>query len=374
MIIAGEASGDMHGASLISEIKKIDPDVEFYGIGGDRMISAGMNAQYHIKKMAFLGFIEVIRHLPFIKKVQNNLIDKVKSENINTIVLIDYPGFNLDIAKKLKKMNRRIIYYISPQVWAWGKGRIKKIKNIVDKMIVVFPFEEKLYRENGVDAVYVGHPIVEQINNHNYLSKEELYNKLGLEKGKEILLIMPGSRKHEIKKLFLPALDAASNLARDFNLQVVVACAENIDTTLFNNLVESESYHLVSGYNYDLMKHSLIGIIKSGTSTLEAGILQLPFVVIYSTNTITYFLGKMLVKIKNIAMANIILGETVIEELIQNDVNRIKIYDACKKLLADRTNYENIKTRLGEIKNMIGSSGASKRTAELILAELNEAK
>lgn len=374
MIIAGEASGDMHGASLIREIKKVDPDIEIYGIGGDRMISAGMNARYHIKKMAFLGFIEVIRHLPFIRKVQKDLIDKVKRENINTIVLIDYPGFNLDIAKKLKRMNKKIIYYISPQVWAWGKGRIKKIKDLVDKMIVVFSFEEILYRENGVDALYVGHPIIEQINNHNYLSKDELYNKLGLEKGKEILLIMPGSRKHEIKKLFLPALDAAANLAKDFNLQVVVACAENIDTRLFNNLAEANNYHLVSGYTYDLMKHSLIGIIKSGTSTLEAGILQLPFVVIYSTNTITYFLGKMLVKIKNIAMANIILGETVIEELIQNDVNRIKIYDACKKLLADRTNYENIKTRLGEIKNKIGNSGASKRTAELILAELNEAK
>lgn len=374
MIIAGEASGDMHGASLISELKNIDNNVDIYGIGGDRMIAAGMNAQFHIKKMAFLGFVEVIRHLPFIKKVQKELINKIKTESINTIVLIDYPGFNLDIAKKLKRMNKKIIYYISPQVWAWGKGRIKKIKDLVDKMIVVFPFEEVLYRQNGVDAVYVGHPIVEQINKHNYLTKEELYNKLELEPGKEILLVMPGSRKHEIRKLFLPALDAATNLAKDFNLQVVVACAENIDTSLFNNLTEANNYHLVSGYTYDLMKHSLIGIIKSGTSTLEAGILQLPFVVIYSTNAITYFLGKMLVKIKNIAMANILLGETIVDELIQNDVNSIKIYEACKKLLANSTNYANIKTRLGEIKNKLGNSGASKRTAELILAQLNEAK
>jgi lipid-A-disaccharide synthase len=374
MIIAGEASGDMHGASLINEIKKIDPSVEIFGIGGNRMIEAGMNAQYNIKKMAFLGFIEVIQHLPFIKKVQNELIEKVRSENISTIVLIDYPGFNLDIAKKLKRLNRKIIYYISPQVWAWGKGRIKKIKWLVSKMIVVFPFEEKLYRENGVDAIYVGHPVIEQITNYSFLSEDELYNKIGLEKGKGILLVMPGSRKHEIRKLLIPSLQAAEKLAKEFHLQVIIACAENIDRKLFEKLMPSANYKLVSGYTYDLMKHSVIGIIKSGTSTLEAGILQLPFVVIYSTNVITYFLGKLLVKIKNIAMANIILNDSVVEELIQKDVNAAKIYKACTKLLADKLHYENIKTRLGDIKNRIGSTGASRRTAELILEQINETK
>ncbi len=374
MIIAGEASGDMHGASLINEVKKIDPSVEIFGIGGNRMIEAGMNAQYNIKKMAFLGFIEVIQHLPFIKKVQNELIEKVISENISTIVLIDYPGFNLDIAKKLKRLNKKIIYYISPQVWAWGKGRIKKIKGLVSKMIVVFPFEEKLYRENGVDATYVGHPVIEQITNYNFLSEDELYNKIGLEKGKGILLVMPGSRKHEIRKLLIPSLQAAEKLAKEFYLQVIVACAENIDRKLFEKLMPSANYKLVSGYTYDLMKHSVIGIIKSGTSTLEAGILQLPFVVIYSTNVITYYLGKLLVKIKNIAMANIILNDDVVEELIQKDVTAAKIYKACTKLLADKLHYEKIKTRLGDIKNRIGSTGASRQTAELILEQINETK
>lgn len=374
MIIAGEASGDLHGASLIDELKKLDSSIKFFGIGGDRMIASGMNVQFHIKKMAFLGFVEVIRHLPFIKKVQNTLLAKVKSENINTVVLIDYPGFNLDIAKKLKQINRKIIYYISPQVWAWGKGRIKKIKELVDKMIVVFPFEEKFFKEHGMNAIYVGHPIIERINNYQFLSKDELFQKLGLDSQKEILLIMPGSRKHEIKKLFPSSIQAADQLARDYNLQIVVACADNIERNLIENLGELKNYKLVPGYTYDLMKHAVLGIIKSGTSTLEAGILQLPFVVIYSTNAITYHLGKMLVKIKNIAMANILLEETVVEELIQKDVNSKNIYNACKKLLADKSYYDTVRNKLGEIRNKIGSEGASGKTAKIIYELLNEAK
>jgi lipid-A-disaccharide synthase len=373
MIIAGEASGDLHGASLISELKKIDQSINIFGIGGDRMIAAGMKAQYHIKRMAFLGFVEVIRHLPFIKKVQKDIIEKVKSENISTIVLIDYPGFNLDIAKKLKKMNKKIIYYISPQVWAWGKGRINKIKELVDKMIVVFPFEEKLYKENNIDAEYVGHPLLEHIANYNFLKRDELFEKLDLDKKKNILLVMPGSRKHEIRKLFPASIEAAVNLAREFNLHVVVSCAENIDEKIFAGITEETNFKLVKGFTYDLLKYSYFGIIKSGTSTLEAAIFQLPFIVIYSTNILTYLLGRILVKIKNIAMANIILGETIVNELIQKEVNPVNIYTICKSLLSDKAKYEKIRLKLGEIKNKLGSTGASKRAAEIIFTQLNEA-
>lgn len=373
MIIAGEASGDMHGASLIHELKKLDPDIKFSGIGGDRMIAEGMQPLFHIKRMAFLGFIEVLRHLPFIKKVQNEILKKVKDENIDTVVLIDYPGFNLEIADKLKQQRKKIIYYISPQVWAWGRGRIKKIKQLVDKMIVVFPFEEKLYNENGVDAVYVGHPLVEQISRYQFLSKDELFKQLRLNEEKEILLVMPGSRKHEIKKLFPVSIKAAKMLADEFNLQIVVACAENIDEHVFDGLTEIKEYKLVKGNRYDLLKYAKFGIIKSGTSTLEAGIFELPFVVVYSTNALTYHLGKLLVKISNIAMANIILGETVVTELIQKDVNVERICEASKEILSDKSKYETIKTKLGGIKSKLGSIGASKRAAEIIYSKLNEA-
>ncbi len=192
-MIAGEVSGDQIGAALIEDLKKLDNDICVFGIGGDRMIAAGMEIQYHIKRMAFLGFAEVIRHLPFIKKVQKGLLKTIKNENIKYAVLIDYPGFNLNFAKKLNAIGIKIVYYISPQVWAWGKSRIKKIKKVVDKMLVVYPFEEELYKKNEVEVELVEHPLIERINKYDFLSREELLSKFGLSE-KEILLVMPGSR------------------------------------------------------------------------------------------------------------------------------------------------------------------------------------
>ncbi len=373
MIIAGEASGDLHGASLINELKKLDPSLNISGIGGDRMESAGMEIIYHIKRMAFLGFVEIIRHLPFIKKVQRDLLNKIKSDNINTIVLIDYPGFNLSIAKKLKQLNKKIIYYISPQVWAWGKGRIKKIKTLTDKMLVVFPFEEKLYKENDIDAVYVGHPLIEHIDNYKFITKDELFSKYGLDVNKKILLIMPGSRKQEIKKIFNESALAASKLAKDFNMQVVVACAENIDVYIFDKYTKENEFKVIKGITYDLLKYSHFGIIKSGTSTLEASLFQLPFIVVYATNTLTYYIGKSLAQIKNIAMANIILGETVVDELLQNDVNSANIYSKCSKYLLNEKLYNDLKNKLSSIKTKLGGAGASRFAAEIIYNHLNEA-
>ncbi len=373
MIIAGEASGDLHGAGLIRELKMLDPSIEIFGIGGDRMISAGMNAQYHIRQMAFLGFIEVLRHLPFVSKVRKELIRKIEDEKINTVVLIDYPGFNLNIAEKLHSPGKKIIYYISPQVWAWGTGRIKKIRRLVTKMLVVFPFEEEMYKRAGVNVEYVGHPVVESIENYSLINRENFFSKLKLEASKEILLILPGSRKHEIKKIFPECIAAAEKLSKDFNLQTVIACAENIDEKFLHNFSKGINYKIVKGFTYDLLKHSYIGIIKSGTSTLEAGYFQLPFIVVYSTNFMTYWLGKKVINISNIAMANILLKETVVDELIQHDVNRTKIYDKCAAILSDSGKYDLLKEKLGKLKEELGGPGASQKAAASIYAILNEA-
>lgn len=373
MIVAGEASGDLHGASLMKELSKLDPSLEFFGIGGDKMIAAGMKAKYHIKQMAFLGFIEVLRHLPFINKVKRDLLQLAEDENINTIVLIDYPGFNLNIAEKFNIRGKKLIYFISPQVWAWGKGRIEKIKRLMKKMLVIFPFEETMYIEAGVDSVYVGHPLVEHAENYQFLSKDELVKKFGIDANKEILLVLPGSRKQEIRKIFPECIATAEKIADEFNMQVVVACAENINENLLSEVSSANRYKVVKGFTYDLFKHSKFGIIKSGTSTLEAGYFQLPFIVVYATNSLTYLIGKNLAKIKNIAMANIILGKTVVKELIQKDVNREKIYDEVKFLISDKKKLEEIKSELGKLKNLLGTGGASKKAAEIILAEMNEA-
>jgi lipid-A-disaccharide synthase len=372
MIIAGEVSGDLHGASLITELKNLKPDLNIYGIGGDKMKAAGMEIVYHINRMAFLGFVEVVKHLPFIKKVQNDLVEIIKDKNIKTVVLIDYPGFNLSIAKKIKKLNVNIIYYISPQIWAWGTKRIYKIKKLVNKMLVVFPFEENLYKDAGVDVEFVGHPLLERIKEHNFLSKDELTKNFNLN-SKDVLLILPGSRKHEVEKIFPEALAAAEKIANEFNLQIVVACSPNTEENVFEEISGKKNYSVVKGYTYDLLKYSKIGIVKSGTSTLEAGLFELPMIIVYKTSYLTYLIGKNLVKLDNIGMANIISGEKIVPELIQNEASEKEIYNECKKILSDEKLYGTIKNKLKNIKEKLGSEGASKRAANVIIKSLNEA-
>jgi lipid-A-disaccharide synthase len=372
LIIAGEASGDLHGSALIGELKKIDSSINVFGIGGDKMKDSGMNVLYSIDKLAFLGFTEVIKHIPFIKKVQREILRLVKEKEIKNAVLIDYPGFNLSLAKKLKESGLYIFYYISPQIWAWGAGRIKKIKSLINKMIVVFPFEEELYRKNKVDVEFVGHPLLDRINEYDLFSRDEFFNKFNLELTKDILLIFPGSRENEITQIFPIAIKAAEKLTNEFNLQTIVACADNIDINIFNKLGKNHNYKIIKGFNYDLMNLAKIGIIKSGTSTLEAGLFSLPMVIVYKTGLLTYLIGKKLIKLDTIGMANIIAGERIVPELIQKKVNIKNIYLECKIILSDNELYSSIKSRLSLLKEKLGQLGASRKAAQIIYRSFNE--
>lgn len=376
LIVAGEASGDLHGASLIRELKKLNSSLKIFGIGGDKMKAEGMELIYHIDKMAFLGFVEVIKHLPFIKKVQRDLIDEVKKRNVEQVVLIDYPGFNLSIAKKLKKIEPtlELIYYITPQVWAWGKGRVNQIRELFSKVLVVFPFEEKFFKEKNVNAEFVGHPLIQEINNYEFISRNLLDNKFKLDPARDILLILPGSRKQEVKSIFPEAINAADKIADELNMQVVVACSSNFDERMFYGLTEVKRFKVIKDHTYDLMKHSKFGIVKSGTSTLEAGLMELPMVIVYKTSALTYAIGKSLVKIKNIGMANIVLDEQVVPELIQNDACSDKIYDETKNILSDDDLYENIKYKLSRIKKVLGDKDAPNNAAKIIYTLINEHK
>jgi len=371
MIIAGEASGDLHGSSLIKELLAIDDTIEIFGIGGDKMIAEGMKTIYHTNDMGFLGFVEVIKHLPFIKKVKKDLIKVTKNENIKNIVLVDYPGFNLSMAKSFHKLGLKNIYYISPQIWAWGKGRIEKIKKIIDRMIVFFPFEKELYSKNNVSVDFVGHPLVNKIEQYNFLSKKELTQKYNLDGSKELLVLLPGSRKQEIENIFLPSIEAAEKLSKELNLQTVVACAENIDEKVYTEFQSKFNFKIIKGETYNLLRNSKFAIVKSGTSTLEAGIIGTPFIVVYATNYFTYLISKSLIKIKNIALANIVAGKTIVDELIQNDVNPENIYVKSKNIIIDEDKYSLVKKGLNEIKNKLNTKGnPSKKAAEIIYAEL----
>jgi lipid-A-disaccharide synthase len=373
LVLAGESSGDLHGAALIKAMKAIDPSLSFYGIGGDEMKSEGMQLLYHINKMAFLGFVEVIKHLPFIKKVQTDVLKLVEEKDIQTCVLIDYPGFNLSIAKKLNAMERKIIYYISPQIWAWGKHRIHKIKKLVNKMLVLFPFEETFYKKAGVDATFVGHPLIERINNYSLIERNDFFLQNNLDMQKEILLVLPGSRIQEVAKIFPSVIEGAVAVARKFNLQVVVGCSSNIDEKTFKNVSDEKEYRVIKNKSYELFKYAKLGIIKSGTSTLEAALFGLPMVIVYKTNALTYLIGKRLITLQNIGLANIIGGETIVPELIQDAVNTKNILNECSNFLSDKALYQTISDKLKNLKNVLGTKDASKTAAQIILASINEA-
>jgi lipid-A-disaccharide synthase len=378
LMIAGEASGDLHGASLIRELKKLDGSLKIFGIGGNKMQTEGMELIYHIDKMSFLGFIEVVKHLPFIKKVQSELIENVKKLNVEEVIFIDYPGFNLNFAKKLKaldlKPQLKLIYYITPQVWAWGKGRVNKIKKLFTKVLVVFPFEERFFNEKKVDVEFVGHPLIQEIKGYDFISRNTLDTKFNLNPAKNILLILPGSRQQEVKSIFPESIKAASKLADELNMQVVVACSSSIDEKIFYDLTSEKNFTVIKDHTYDLLKYSKFGIVKSGTSTLEAGLMELPMVIVYKTSGITYTIGKSLVKIKNIGMANIVLEEQVVPELIQNDANSKNIYETAKKILSDEKMLNQMKLKLNRIKKILGDKNAPEIAAKIIFSFLNELK
>jgi len=372
MIIAGEASGDLHGAELMNELRKIDANIDVIGIGGDKMIKSGLKKLYHINDMAFLGFVEVIRHLPFIKKVKKNLIAFALQEKVKTVVLIDYPGFNLSIAKSFKSLGIKNIYYISPQIWAWGKGRITKIKKLISRMIVFFPFEKDLYSSKNIKADFVGHPLIIKINQFKFLEKNELFKKYNLNSDQEILLLLPGSRKQELEKIFSNIISAADRLSKELNMQTIVACAENVNEDFFSAYKSKYKFSIVKGDTYNLIKRSKFAIVKSGTSTLETGIIGTPFLVVYKTNFLTYLIGKSLVKIKNIALANIVAEKSIVKELIQSFVNPDTVYEESKKVITNEKSYIELKNELGLIKNKLKTEGnPSKKAAQIIYAELN---
>lgn len=370
LIIAGEASGDLHGASLMLEMQKINSNLTFYGIGGNNMRNAGLNLSFHIDKMAFLGFVEVVKHLPFIKKVQRELLAFVTEKQIKNVILIDYPGFNLSLAKKLKPLGVKLFYYISPQLWAWGKGRIHKIKKLVDVMLVLFPFEEKLYKEYGINVTFVGHPLIHQLDEYKFMEKEELYNKYELDLSKEILLILPGSRKQEVEKIFPLSIKGAILTAQKFNMQIVVACANSIDEEVFYSLTNERDFKVIKNATYDLVKYSKFGIVKSGTSTLEAALMGLPMIIVYKANRLTYLIGKLLVKLKHIGLANIVAGKSIVPELIQNDVNEKSIFTASRIILSDSGMYEKIRAELLTLRSKLGEKQASTEAAKIVTGSL----
>jgi lipid-A-disaccharide synthase len=371
LIIAGEASGDMYGASLVRALKKRRPDFGFSGIGGDRMSEAGVKLVRHVSEMAFLGFFEVVKHLPFIRRVLAEIRGLMESSRPKLVILIDYPGFNLKIAKEAKRRGIPVVYYISPQVWAWGGGRVKKIARRVDRMLVIFDFEEDIYRRAGMDVAFVGHPLKDTVR--PAASRSAFFRNAGLDPRRPLLGLMPGSREQEIRHLLPEMVKAYSLLRRDIpGLQAVVAVAPTLsDQVLYPYLAEADGVRSVRSQTYEAMAYSDAVLVASGTATLETALSGTPMVILYKMSSGSFFIGKLLVRMENIGLVNIVAGKRIVPELLQNDVTPDKIREAALPLLNDRMLRREIAGSLKEVARRLGPPGATERAADRIVEFLS---
>jgi lipid-A-disaccharide synthase len=365
MIIAGEASGDLHGSGVVRELKHLVPNIDVYGVGGDKMKREGMDIIYHINELGFMGFVEVLKHLPLIKTMEHTLEQIVKFKRPDVLVLIDYPGFNLRFARIAKRYDVKIVYYISPQVWAWHKSRVKKMRSIIDTMLVIFPFEVDFYRKEGINAEFVGHPLLEALESG--LDRKSFCRRFDLDERKSIVALLPGSRKQEIEQIFPEMLSAAQKIAAKKGIEIVVGIAPTLEEQYFRTLYHIEGVRLISGLTYDVIANADFAFVTSGTATLETACFGTPMFVVYKTSWLTYCIGRLLVHVKNIGLVNIVAGKTIAPEFIQYRANAKTLAKEALKLLNNEKQLKEMKTELSKVKGMLGSMGASKRVAERIL-------
>jgi lipid-A-disaccharide synthase len=365
MIIAGEASGDLHGSGVVRELKRQSPKVDVYGVGGDKMKREGMDLIYHINELGFMGFMEVLRHLPFIKTMEHTLEQIVKFKRPDVLVLIDYPGFNLRFARIAKRYDVKIVYYISPQVWAWHRSRVNKIRSLVDKMLVIFPFEEDFYRTEGIDAEFVGHPLLEVLESK--LDRKNFCKRFSLEEQRPIIALFPGSRKQEIDYIFPEMLSAARMISMQNNAEIVVGLAPTLDEEYFRTLYNLTDVHFIKELTYEVMANADFAFVTSGTATLETACFGTPMFVVYKTSWLTYLIGRTLVHVKNIGLVNIVAEKMIAPEFIQHKATAKKMATAALRLLIDERRLAEMKAELSNVKVMLGTIGASQRVAARVL-------
>jgi lipid-A-disaccharide synthase len=367
MMVAGEASGDLHGAGVVRELRRRVPEVQIFGIGGDAMEREGMECLVHIRELSFMGLLEVIKNLGTVRRVEKAMRVVLEQRRPDVAVLIDYPGFNLRFARDVKKCGIPVLYYISPQVWAWHKSRVHTMRRLVDKMKVVFPFEVPLYQSAGVDVEFVGHPVAERIGSR--IERGAFFAAHGLQPEKKLLALLPGSRVQELEKILPVMATAGERLQRELGVQVALGVAPNLGPDLVRSYLPADAHPLlVEHATYDLMCHADAVIVTSGTATLETGWFATPMVVVYKTSPLTYHVGRLLVDIKNIALANIVAGKSVVPELIQHQLTVGRLVDAARRLLTDQQYATTMRQELSVIKNKLGGPGASARVAEGIIA------
>ncbi len=365
-IIAGEASGDLHGANLMKELFKKDPMAEIRFWGGDLMQQTGGTLVKHYRDLAFMGFAEVVQNL---KTILNNI--KICKEDIlafkpDVLIFIDYPGFNMRIAKWAKPLGFKMHYYISPQIWAWKESRIKAIKRDVDHMYIILPFEKEFYEQKHNFAVeFVGHPLIDAIHNRKAADKEQFRKDNNLD-DRPVIALLPGSRKQEIAKMLSLMLSVVDDFA---DYQFVIAGAPSQDYSFYKQFLTNERVHFISNQTYDLLSIAHAALVTSGTATLETALFKVPEVVCYKGGWISYQIAKRIITLKYISLVNLIMDKEVVKELIQEELNKKNIKTELTKILTPQYR-ENLLKQYDLLEKKLGGKGASEKTAALIIKHL----
>ncbi len=363
LIVAGEASGDLYGAALIKALKGIDPSLSFYGIGGRRMEMEGLSSIYQASRLSTIGITEALGKAFHILKAYRGVVRAVSEGPPAAAILIDYPEFNLFLASTLKRMNIPVLYFIGPQIWAWRRRRVRKIAKVVDKMIVVLPFEVHLYREAGVDVEFWGHPLLD--DEGIYMDREEARRRLGV--WGRVVALLPGSRVKEIER-HLPVMVEASRIvsSRYRDVSFLLPLADGLDRRLVMDIIGPDTgIRPVEGAFYETLRASDAGVIASGTATLQAALAGLPMVVIYKVSPITYWIGKALIEIEMISLVNIVAGRKVVEELIQGRAAPERVAEALIGLL-EGEGRERLMMEFSRIRTSLGKKGAMERIARSV--------
>lgn len=362
-IIAGEASGDLHASNLMKSLKTLDTNANFRCWGGDLMLAQGGMIVKHYRDLAFMGFTEVLMNIRTIFKNIDFCKQDLLENRPDVLILVDYPGFNMRIAEFAKENGIKVFYYISPQIWAWKQSRVHKLKRTVDRMFVILPFEKEFYKRFDMDVDFVGHPLLDAVDNY---SRES--NSLGIETNKPIIAILPGSRKQEISTL-LPLMLSMRKYYPEYQFIVAGAPSQNLE--YYRTFFPDNEVQIVFGKTYQLLQKSEAALVASGTATLETALFGVPEVVCYIAGKISFVIAKQLVKIKYISLVNLIMDQEIVRELIQGDLTETSLKLELDKLLTTNTRNKMLADYV-ELKTKLGGLGASQKTASLMIKYLKE--
>jgi lipid-A-disaccharide synthase len=368
LIVAGEASADLHGSHLVAALKRLAPGLTFSGIGGPRMEEAGVRTVFSSSDMAVVGLTEVVSRLATVARAYLGLKTILRKDRPVLLILMDYPDFNLRLARAAKRYRVPVLYYISPQVWAWRKGRVETIRRCVDRMAVILPFEKEFYRERGLHVEHVGHPLLEEIPAD--LDGTKARKELGLHQASPVLALLPGSRKEEVTNLLPVMVEAAKRIrSKHTHLKCLLPRASTVPVELLERILGKSSLdvQVIHGDVYRVLKACDLALVASGTATLEAAILETPMVVVYRVSFLSYWIGRRVVSVPFIGLVNLVAGEAVVPELIQSDVTPERLAREAMDILEHDERRRTMVKKLRALRETLGQGSASERTARIAL-------